>query len=84
MKTANVKISKVMGKDLLSGKSEYVKKSYMVFDSLKINATENMLTVNFYNNTDLLATMRLETHGQAEAIDFNLIDGKMRIEMEQL
>lgn len=81
MKTANVKISKVMKKDLLTGESQYVKKSYIVFDSLKIETAKNMLTVSFYNNTTLLATMKTETHGEVDAIGFDLIDGKMRIEM---
>jgi hypothetical protein len=77
---ANIRIYQILKSDLMSGNSEYVKDSYLIFNHLAINVKKDMVTIKFIYNGNLLASIERESYFLPH-IDFKLEDGQMKIEL---
>lgn len=78
------KISKILAKDLLQGRSDYVKDGNLIFNRIVIVSSDaHNCHVNFYYDNCLLASAECNGRpGPYSTFDFDLQEGSMKIHFE--
>lgn len=76
-----VGISRVVKEDLLTGKSKYIKDSYLIFNHIQVDMEKDMLVVSISYDDELLATIKQEAQPFLGSVHFKLLDGQMKMDI---
>lgn len=83
----DLNVTKLLAKDILSGKSKYLKNKKLKFNRIVFhpNIHTGTITIEFWNNLKLLCTSNCDyTFSNLNNFVFDLADGNMALSMRTL